>query len=416
MWRWFVFGMKMRSMSVLEKMSDEAVARALIAGHIPLAEGFRMIMASEGFPVHTAHGTCIFLFKGPRGCKVATEFDGSHLHAMKRGPGGLNYAEVWMPAQVGHKLRYGYLLPHGKRVCDPLARCFLYEKGEEVSLLRRPEGMQHLMRWDDFESPQGLKSRSIHVLVPPNAGPYDVLYAHDGQNLFSPQGICGGWRLCENMRRIGGDFLIVGIWNTPDRLREYTHVSDEFGDGMQESLGRKYASFVEETLRPFIERTFDTTGRAGLMGSSLGGLISLYIASCYPGRYDSVFALSPTTAWGRFSDDHGRTIRDVYERAGHQNTFIYIDHGGIFPAEGMPDVLDRKVALRDEAGWGSEYDNSCYTFDFVSALVELGYRQSVDLFYEYIPGALHNEDAWASRVSHPLRLFMKRHRASDSKS
>lgn len=396
--------------------SDEAVARAMIDGRMPVSEGVRKIMYSGGFPVHTAGGTCIFLHSDAHARRVVAECDGWRPHPMKRGANGLHYAEIPMPEQLGHKIRYAYVKRSGKREPDPNARYFVYEHGGEVSLLHRPEHMQHLMRWDDFESPQGLKSRSIHVLVPPNAGPYDVLYAHDGQNLFSPQGICGGWRLCENMRRIGGDFLIVGIWNTPDRLREYTHVSDEFGDGMQESLGRKYASFVEETLRPFIERTFDTTGRAGLMGSSLGGLISLYIASCYPGRYDSVFALSPTTAWGRFSDDHGRTIRDVYERAGHQNTFIYIDHGGIFPAEGMPDVLDRKVALRDEAGWGSEYDNSCYTFDFVSALVELGYRQSVDLFYEYIPGALHNEDAWASRVSHPLRLFMKRHRASDSKS
>lgn len=391
-------------------ISDEAVARDMIDGRMPLAEGFRKIMYSGGFPVHTSRGTCIFLHNGARGIRLVTEFDGWQAHQMKRGANGLHYAELPVSERIGTRIRYGYVKHSGKREADPNARFFMYERGCEVSFLKRPEHMQHLMRWDDFESPQGLRSRTIHVLVPPNDGPYDVLYAHDGQNLFSPQGICGGWRLCENMRKVGGDFLIVGIWNTPDRLREYTHVSDLYGDGVQETLGRKYAAFVEETVRPFIEQTFVTTGRAGVMGSSLGGLISLYIASCYPGRYDSVFALSPTTAWGRFSDDHGRTIRDVYERAGHQNTFIYIDHGGNFPAEGMPDVLDRKVALRDEEGWGSEYDNSCYTFDFVSALVELGYRQSVDLFYEYAPGAPHNEDAWASRVSHPLRLFMKHER------
>jgi hypothetical protein len=74
----------------------------------------------------------------------------------------------------------------------------------------------------------------------------------------------------------------------------------------------------------------------------------------------------------------------------------------------MPDILDRKAAIRDESDWASAYDNCCYTFDFVSALAEIGYRQSVDMFYQHIPGAPHNEDAWSARVSKPLRIFMEK--------
>ena len=64
--------------------------------------------------------------------------------------------------------------------------------------------------------------------------------------------------------------------------------------------------------------------------------------------------------------------------------------------------------MRDESEWASTHDNCCYTFDFVSALVEIGYRQNIDLLYQFVPGARHAEDAWAARVSKPLRLFMKR--------
>ena len=35
------------------------------------------------------------------------------------------------------------------------------------------------------------------LLVPPGDGPWPVLYAHDGQNLFAPDAIWGGWRLGE---------------------------------------------------------------------------------------------------------------------------------------------------------------------------------------------------------------------------
>ena len=124
-----------------------------------------------------------------------------------------------------------------------------------------------------------------------------------------------------------------------------------------------------------------------------------------------MFALSPTTAWGRFGSDNGTLIRDYYEKSGHQDTFIYVDHGGEFPPEGMPDVLDSRAAVRDESDWASPYDNCCYTRDFVSALVEIGYRQSVDLFYQHVHGAMHNESAWACRVSKPLSIFMKKRKS-----
>ncbi len=388
---------------------DELLIRELIDGKRPLQSTMREIAFSSGFPVWTSRGTVIFAFQSnDPGWHVFGEFNNWQPYPMQRTSTGLNYAELRIPKSLGQSLIYSFIHETGRHIADPNARCFGYDEDGEFSYLKAPINRQHLVRWNDFESPQGLKKRPLHVLVPPNHGPYDVLYVHDGQNLFAPDSICGGWHLCENMQQISGNFLVVGIWNSEDRMSEYTHTADTDEDGYHATLGRKYASFVEKTVRPFIESQFPTTHRSGLMGSSLGGLISLYISNCYPGRYDAVFALSPTTAWGRFGSDTGTIIREYYEKAGHQNTFLYIDHGGEFPAEGMPDILDQKVAIRDESGWASPYDNCCYTFDFVSALVEIGYRRNVDLFYQHVPGALHNEVAWASRVSKPLKLFMKK--------
>ena len=392
--------------------ADEALVRDVIGGRIGVEAGLKALSASGGLPVWTSRGTVIFLLQNWKpGWFVVGDFNGWNPFEMTRGRDGLYYAELKIPKAIGQKLVYRFQHASGRRIADPLARCFAYGDDGEYSLIKKPCGQQYLMRWNDFESPQGLKPRTIHVLVPPVPGPYDVLYAHDGQNLFSPDSICGGWHLCENMRHIGGDFLIVGIFNTEDRMSEYIHAGDIYGSGYYQTKGRKYASFVEETVRPFIESQFQTTGRAGLMGSSLGGLISLYISNCYPGRYDCVFALSPTTAWGRFGSDNGTLIRDYYEKSGHQDTFIYVDHGGEFPPEGMPDVLDSRAAVRDESDWASPYDNCCYTRDFVSALVEIGYRQSVDLFYQHVHGAMHNESAWACRVSKPLSIFMKKRKS-----
>ena len=388
---------------------DEEAIRALIAGNGNVDEIFRRVGYGDGFPVWTSRGTVLFLYRcDADAVAVAGDFNGWDPFPMAKCSDALWFAELRMPRAIGQELRYRYVCNGNDWVADPESRFFVEDEHGEVSLLKRPSGRQYLMRWNRFESPQGLKPRSLYVLVPPNPGPWDVLYAHDGQNLFLHNAIGGGWRLCETMERIGGNFLIVGISNTEDRYEEYTHAADTDEAGYHGTLGTKYAAFVEETVRPFIESQFRTTAKAGLMGSSLGGLISLYISNRYPGRYDSVFALSPTTAWGRLSDDHGPTIRDYYEKTGHQDTFIYIDHGGEFPAEGVPKVLDRRVAMRDESEWASTYDNCCYTFDFVSALAEIGYRQSVDMFYRHIPGARHDENAWAARVSKPLRLFMAR--------
>jgi hypothetical protein len=72
--------------------------------------------------------------------------------------------------------------------------------------------------------------------------------------------------------------IVVGIWNTPDRRREYCPWD----------LGPEYAKFIIEELMPEVNRHFRTrvgSGSTGTMGSSMGGLISFWLCWKHPDRF-----------------------------------------------------------------------------------------------------------------------------------
>ena len=283
-------------------------------------------------------------------------------------------------------------------VADPWALRYTHDEYGEISYISAPP-KPHIMRWNNFSSPQKLATRAIRAYVPNTPPPYDVIYAHDGQNLFGDSTVT--WDLPTALASTSANILVVGIDNSTDRFAEYTHVDDtiEFaGQTLHVTAnGDNYAAFVETTVRPFIESKFQTTAKAGLMGSSLGGLISLYIAHLYPNRYKAVLALSPTTAWGDFSA-HNPTIASLYQAAGHRSTVIYVDSGG---SAGSGCKNSPQDAIEDE----NSRDNYCYTKAFADALYTIGYEYDKDLFHWHEPGAQHNEAAWADRVSRPLKIF-----------
>ncbi len=389
-----------------ELVTDEDWARAMIAGQVSADKAFPVIAYSCGFPVITDDDTIIFAHWYTGGSwALAGDLNNWTPEAMKTTPNGdVWYIEHRQPNNLTTANGYKFMNNGSQYQADPWALRYNYDDNGELSYLTKPAG-QHIMRWNNFKSPQGLKSRALHVLVPPNDGPYDVLYAHDGQNIYQTDGYSGGWRLREVMNEIHGNFLIVGISNTEDRMYEYTHVDDTAFGEFYPSKGRAYAAFVEESVRPFIESKFRTTNKAGVMGSSLGGLISLYIAHLYPNRYRAVLALSPTTAWGRFGSDNGIIMRQLYEEAGHRNTYLYLDNGGVEPDGGCGANLGQFEAERDESGGADTHDNYCYTRDFVDAMERIGYRFEVDLTHWHEPGATHTNPAWAARVFRPLSIF-----------
>ena len=155
----------------------------------------------------------------------------------------------------------------------------------------------------------GLLDRVVDVYLPvdydsdPQAR-FPVLYMHDGQNLFDPMQAAFGvaWEVDETLDALTAAghvpaCIVVGVHNTAGRMEDYTpDVDPTYGGG----AGDLYADFLAEVLKPVIDAHFRTQpGRetTAVMGSSLGGLISLHIFTRHPDVFGRVGAVSPSLWW-----------------------------------------------------------------------------------------------------------------------
>ena len=140
---------------------------------------------------------------------------------------------------------------------------------------------------------------------------------------------------------------------------------------------------------------------AGVMGSSLGGLISLFIALEHPSTFNFAGSLSGTLGWGRFGENNP-TIGELYATKGHFPTAIYVDSGGGDGGDGCTDP--------DGDGWPEDdpnaQDNYCENSQFIEWLKGNEWTEGTDLRAVWRPDAPHNEASWADRVEEPLRQFL----------
>jgi predicted alpha/beta superfamily hydrolase len=143
-----------------------------------------------------------------------------------------------------------------------------------------------------------------------------------------------------------------------------------------------YGRMIVEELKPFIDSTYRTLAdreNTGLGGSSLGGLVSLYLGLKRPDVFSKLAIISPSAWW-----DHRMIIRLVESLDWKPKLRIWLDIG---TAEG--EAVRALPVLRD-------------------ALLEKGWELGEDLKYFEAPDAVHDENAWADRVDPVLRfLFPK---------
>jgi len=259
----------------------------------------------------------------------------------------------------------------------------------------QPEALPHprLRFHPQFHSRFLPDDRDVTVYLPPGYDDepgrhYPVLYLHDGQNLFDPRTsfIPGRtWQVAETADTVieAGEvepLIIVGIANTGERrIAEYTPTRDwKMGGGE----ANKYGDLLTHDLLPFIASTYrvrDEEQATGLGGSSLGGLVTLYLGLKYSGVFGRLAVMSPSIWW-----NHKSIVGYVNENAPRlkQHPRIWLDVGD---AEGRrtladTDLLDRRLKA---GGWLPERD----------------------LHYERVPGGTHDETAWSHRVA-PMLLFL----------
>ncbi|HZT42232.1 MAG TPA: alpha/beta hydrolase-fold protein [Chthonomonadaceae bacterium] len=239
-------------------------------------------------------------------------------------------------------------------------------------------------------------NRDIIVYLPPGYETekrkrYPVLYMQDGQNLFDDAtSFLGEWHMDETAQALIpakeiAPLIIVGIYNAGlHRIDEYTPARDpkmRMG-GQADTYGR----MLVEELKPFIDRHYRTlkdASHTGLGGSSLGGLVSLYLGLKYPGTFGRLAVISPSVFWA----DHS-IVRQVQTLPSKLPLRIWLDIG---TAE-APDPDDARSVVQDAR-------------QLRDALIARGWRLDVDLKYVEAEGAKHNEQAWAQRVPNILKFL-----------
>jgi predicted alpha/beta superfamily hydrolase len=174
---------------------------------------------------------------------------------------------------------------------------------------------------NSFYMPQLNRNRRIWVYLPPDyytsSREYPVLYMHDAQNLFDQATSFGGeWEVDESLNDLfnQGDpgIIVIGIENGGgERINELTPwANSSYGGGD----GAAYVDFIVETLKPYVDNNYRTKSdqpNTGIMGSSLGGLISLYACIRHQDIFGKAGILSPSL-W--FTDD----IYDFVSSTGKQ--------------------------------------------------------------------------------------------------
>lgn len=161
---------------------------------------------------------------------------------------------------------------------------------------------------------------------------YPVLYMHDGQNLFdAATSFVGEWRVDETLAVLaaeGLEIIVVGIPHGGDDHRRYAEYTPYRGRGASfppGGLGSAYLRWVVGTVKPMIDAAFPTRperAATGIMGSSLGGLISLWAAIEHPATFGLVGSMSTAYPGGQSAILRRlRGLRALPDR-------VYLDVGG----------------------------------------------------------------------------------------
>jgi len=237
-------------------------------------------------------------------------------------------------------------------------------------------------------SPELGNTRDVHVYLPPSYAHsgrhYPVIYMHDGQNLFDASAaFADEWQVDETFERIGRDgieAIVVAIPNMgAQRIEEYSPFRDKRQRG---GRGEAYLDFVVHTLKPAVDARFRTRAErthTGIMGSSMGGLISLYGFFRHPGTFGFAGVMSPAL-W--FAD------RAIYAYVAPRQGWagkVYVDIG---TGEGRPLVRDARLMAR--------------------LLRRTAARPRLNLMYVEDKGARHNESAWSGRFERAVRFLLPR--------
>jgi predicted alpha/beta superfamily hydrolase len=255
------------------------------------------------------------------------------------------------------------------------------------------------LRLHEFSSRIFRNRRYLRVWLPPgydlpeNSGRrYPVFYLNDGQNLFDAETSFTKveWQVAETADRLIRAGVIpptifVGIDNTgAERLKEYLPYRS-LNPVVLRPQGPRYSAFLTKEVLPFVSQQY-RTGKGPentlLGGSSLGGLITLYVAMTTPGVFGGVLIESPS---------------------------LWVSNRQILREAREPRIWPHKIFLAIGTREVGRDEKDRQTVENVRELERILRRSGLDdrrLRLEVAEGGTHSESAWAARFPGALQFLL----------
>jgi len=268
-----------------------------------------------------------------------------------------------------------------------------------------------IIRYNNFKS-EFITERNIDVWLPENFSKtkkYAVIYMHDGQMLFDSTITWNKqeWQVDECLSNLNRtkkikECIVVGIWNNPEkRFQEYfpQNTMEMIDTNQIKTLfnipttipiySNNYLKFIINELKPTIDKNFPTLtdpNNTYIMGSSMGGLISIYAVCEYPNIFGGAVCLSTHWTGARV---HNNIIPGALKKylsnklPSPSNHKLYFDYGTL--------TLD------------SLYKQ--YQLSVDSILIQKGFSNKNWITREF-NSADHSEKSWAKRLHIPIEFLL----------
>lgn len=274
----------------------------------------------------------------------------------------------------------------------------------------------NLYRVENFTS-EYITPRPVDVWLPVNYSKdkkYNVLYMHDGQNLFDStttwnkqEWKVDDWatQLMNNER--SKDFIVVGIHNIPKTRWQDLYPEKSLNylkPGVKDSIlvlaqkrnlnldfkGDEYLKFLVSELKPVIDSQYSVytdKEHTFVAGSSMGGLMSMYAISEYPNVFAGAACIS--THWpgatpqpnNPFAEAIFNYMEANLPKAGSHK--LYFDYGNKTLDQYYPQYAPRVDKILKTKGYAE--------------------TDSKNLFFK---GTDHSERSWNKRLDQPLTFLL----------
>lgn len=294
--------------------------------------------------------------------------------------------------------------------------CFSQENIKIIDVQNNNDFVGQIKRIENFPS-KYVATRTVDIWLPINYSEtkkYQVLYMHDGQMLFDGKTTWNKqeWGVDEKIdsliqKKAMKEVIVVAVWNIPEirRLNYFPQKAIDFLSDTEKMIvideakkinldltqitSDNYLKFLVTEVKPFVDSHFSVytdTKNTAIMGSSMGGLISMYALCEYPTIFGKAACLS--THWIGLKNVENNPIPNAF--------FQYL-------MAKLPNPKTHKIYFDfGTATLDAEYVRYEKDVNDILKAKRFGSSNSKNLKFE---NADHTENSWNKRLEIPLQFL-----------